>query len=328
MLLLDLPDELVSWAAQNLDIADDLVRLSITCKRLESLVRNSRFLWLTITFSKAGANRITDAQLAALLQRVHAVTCTTHLRLQYSKISGVGLLPLHGSTALQTLDLRQTHGPCAHYPVHHREHLDGEALLKLLKSLKDSTHDKHVFLPTVMQPDSVGHWWVDLIGGVGGDEALSKSIRVAMFDLKQSSLPCSDCKLSKEDSSTFNVACEDLSTWIACSICRGAHYRCDSCCETFICTGCSLTLCGTCVDTLDPNQKACANESCANWLCDVCAEHSLQTCAECNEEFCDACGEDGDEMPGSRFHCVACMEASEDDYFDDYEEEGEGSEEH
>ena len=40
-----------------------------------------------------------------------ARSCTALLRLQYCKISGVGLLPLQGSEVLQFLDLRQAHGP-------------------------------------------------------------------------------------------------------------------------------------------------------------------------------------------------------------------------
>ena len=181
-MLLDLADELLVWAFHGLDLADDLVRLSISCKKMAALLSSSRSLWLSIVFSKAGSGRITDLQLVALLQRVSAHACTQKVCLQYSKISGVGLLPLQGSAVLQLLDLRQTHGPFAQYPDP-RTYLDGEALLQLLESLllSKSTdgRGKHVFLPLEMQPDSVGHPWINL----AGDRAHAIRIREAMRSL-------------------------------------------------------------------------------------------------------------------------------------------------
>ena len=54
----------------------------------------------------------------------------------------------------------------------------------------------------------------------------------------------------------------------------------------------------------------CANDSCPNWLCNVCATDALRECAVCNEAFCEECGEDaGDEAPDGEFHCNACAEA-------------------
>ena len=135
MALLYLIDELLVLSFKGIDVADDLVRLSMSCKKLAALTSSSRVLWLNIVFSSAGSGRITDSQLAAFLKRVDARSCTALLRLQYCKISGVGLLPLQGSEVLQFLDLRQAHGPSAHYPDQ-RKYWDGEALLKLLESLQ------------------------------------------------------------------------------------------------------------------------------------------------------------------------------------------------
>ena len=130
-LLLDLADELVVSICADLELTDDLVCFSATNKKLQVLVSSSPHLWVNMLFSKAGAGRITDGQLATLLQRVSARTCTTLLRLQYSRISGVGLLPLEGSTCLRVLDLRQTHGPRAHYPDQGK-HWNAKALTQLL----------------------------------------------------------------------------------------------------------------------------------------------------------------------------------------------------
>ena len=193
MALLDLIDELLVWSFKGLDVADDLVRLSMSCKKLAALTSSSRVLWLNIVFSSAGSGRITDSQLAAFLKRVDARSCTALLRLQYCKISGVGLLPLQGSEVLQCLDLRQAHGPSAHYPDQ-RKYWDGEALLKLLESLQLSKpvngHGKHVFVPLEMKPDSVGHPWVNLVGS----EALADRIRAALRSLiVTGSLSCSAC---------------------------------------------------------------------------------------------------------------------------------------
>ena len=201
--MLDLIDELLVWSFKGLDVADDLVRLSMSCKKLAALTSSSRVLWLNIVFSSAGSGRITDSQLAAFLKRVDARSCTALLRLQYCKISGVGLLPLQGSEVLQFLDLRQAHGPSAHYPDR-RKYWDGEALLKLLESLQLSKpadgHGKHgkcfVFMPLQMQPDSVGHPFVDLVG----DEAITDRIRAALISLiVMGSLSCSACKDDKDD---------------------------------------------------------------------------------------------------------------------------------
>ena len=56
-------------------------------------------------------------------------------------------------------------------------------------------------------------------------------------------------------------------------------------------------------------EDMCANDSCPNWLCNVCATDALRECAVCNEAFCEECGEDGDEAPDGEFHCNACAEA-------------------
>ena len=119
------------------------------------------------------------------------------LRLQYSEISGAGLLPLQGSKVLQLLDLRQAHGPYAHYPDR-RKYWDGEALLQLLESLREPVdgRGRHVFMPLEMQPDSVGHPWVDLVG----DKALDRRIRNAFITLNvMGNLSCSACKDDKDD---------------------------------------------------------------------------------------------------------------------------------
>ena len=324
VLLLDLIDELLVWSFKGLDVADDLVRLSMSCKKLATLTSSSRSLWLNIVFSKAGSEKITDAQLAAFLQRVDARSCTALLRLQYCKISGVGLLPLQGSEVLQCLDLRQAHGPSAHYPDP-RKYWDGEALLKLLESLKlskpvDGHAGKHVFMPLVMQPDSVGHPWVDLVG----DDELTDRIQAALISLiVMGSLSCSACKDDKDDKDDKdNEDDEDDENdeddeddeekrmkLPACSVCRSTH--CEKCSSTFLCKGCSFTVCEACEPDLIPKEDVCANDSCPNWLCDVCVAGALQTCMGCEEEFCEACGEDGDEAPNGEFHCQDCIDSGE-----------------
>ena len=115
--LLSLPAELRRHAFSFLSLADHLVQLSMACKLLRGEVldhSDHQTLWRVIEFSHAAARRMTDSMLAMLLERVHAQECTTHLTLQYSSISGTGLLPLR-SGILRVLDLRQTHGPFASY---------------------------------------------------------------------------------------------------------------------------------------------------------------------------------------------------------------------
>ena len=323
MALLDLIDELLVWSFKGLDVADDLVRLSMSCKKLAALTSSSRVLWLNIVFSSAGSGRITDSQLAAFLKRVDARSCTALLRLQYCKISGVGLLPLQGSEVLQFLDLRQAHGPSAHYPDR-RKYWDGEALLKLLESLqlskpadghggKHGKHGKHVFVPLQMKPDSVGHPWIDLVG----DEAVTDRIRAALISLIVMGSLCSACKDDKDDQEDDDDQGDlvDVNQLPECSVCRSKH--CEKCSTSsfYLCAGCSLTVCEACESDL-PKAEVCANDSCPNWLCDVCETDALQTCAACDEKFCEECGEDGDEAPDGEFHCRACAEA----YWDELEE--------
>ena len=44
LLLLDLIDELLVWSFKGIDVADDLVRLSMSCKKLAALTSSSRVL--------------------------------------------------------------------------------------------------------------------------------------------------------------------------------------------------------------------------------------------------------------------------------------------
>ena len=152
-LLLGLPDELQVDIYRCVPHADQLVLLSITCKSLATAINGCRVLWQDIDFSLTASKQISDGQLAALLQRINAKECTTYLRLQYSTISGTGLLPLKGSGKLEFLDLRQSHGPTAQFGD--KPWWDGEALVALLESLHELIVPRHVLLPVTMQPSSV-----------------------------------------------------------------------------------------------------------------------------------------------------------------------------
>ena len=101
--LISLPAELRRHAFSFLSLADHLVQLSMACKLLHGEVLDDCDLWRVIKFSRAAARRMTDSMLAMLLERVRAQECTTHLTLQYSAISGTGLLPLR-SGVLRVLD--------------------------------------------------------------------------------------------------------------------------------------------------------------------------------------------------------------------------------
>ena len=316
--LLDLADELIVSVCENLEFTDDAVCLSATCEKLHALVSNSTHLWVNMIFSKAGAGRLTDVQLSALLQRVNARTCTTLLRLQYSEISGVGLLPLVGSTCLQVLDLRQTHGPCAHYPDEGK-HWDCQALLQLLESLTLSNlangRAKHVFLSFDMAPDSVGHPRVNLLG----DDEVRNHIFNVVLDLRTMGSP--PPKYSGSQLLMLPGAMEAIDgplKCIECSVCQGAAGgAARGVCELLtFCNGCSLSICSSCEAYRLEKKCCCANDDCRNFLCEVCEDCSLATCAMCDDEFCDACGQDGDEMPDGEFCCYACVDdfSEDEDY--------------
>lgn len=279
-------------------LLEDLIHASSACKQFEALINNERRLWSHIVFPKAASKVITDCQLAALLTRVHAKECTTLLRLHFSDISGRGLLPLC-SGALITLDLRQTHGPCAHYP-NERTYWDGEALVTLLTSLEEGDtaggHGIHVFLPTVMEPDSVGHPWVPLVS----DEATERRIRGTMLSLKaMGQQACCMCDGSDEDSASDSGAAVE-----ECSVCLKTH--CTSCAGFYFCTACSFTACEACATDL-PKKYSCDNgDQCRGmWRCDVC-ENIPGTCFGCGGKFCDSCGRQDDETPEAEFYCKRC----------------------
>ena len=310
MTLLALPNELLRHVLSLLVLAEHKVQTSMTCKLLNTEVTTMRELWCSIEFSHAAARRITDTQLADFLERIRAREYTKHICLQFTKICGTGLLPLLRSNVLHTLDLRQAHGPCASY--HGERYWDGAALLSLLEDFdkRESRVDEctHIFLPLVMAPDSVGHPWVDLVDV----EDTASRIHDLMIGLKRTS-PCCD-------NSVVLGTTIDVTAAIECSVCLESMCAADDCneCEhVFVCSGCTFTACSSCEPGL-PWAKRCENEDCPQWLCTVCAAHSLMTCVSCSGLFCERCGRDGDEAPEGDFYCTACEDA--------YWEEAEDSE--
>lgn len=293
--LLGLPNELLISVCYQLPHADHLVLLSMACKWLATRIAGSRLLWQRIDFSLAASKRISDRQLAALLERVHAKECTTYICLQYSKISGVGLLPIRGSRCLQLLDLRQSHGPSAWYPAN-KAYWNGNALVKVLMSLDGGEHGKHVLLPVIMQPDSVGHPYTELV-----DRRNEHGRKIDIMDL-QESLKLMGVQACCE--------CESASEVQECSNCFERF--CNECLPMFECHSCSFVACMSCVKDFAPDE-ICANKRCPRWLCDVCSYCSLNTCVRCKCKFCDSCGRWDDESPEGEPYCAPC----EDEYWEE-----------
>ena len=324
--LLSLPAELRCHAFSFLSLADHLVQLSMACKLLRDEVLNHRGLWHIIEFSRAAARRMSDSMLAMLLECVHAQECTTHLTLQYSSISGTGLLPLR-SGVLRVLDLRQTHGPCASY--HGDKYWDGAALLSLLEDMAERTArtatGAHAFLPLEMSPDSYNHPMVDL---VADDQATAGRIWQLQYQMTQVPMVCArEPNTHDTDGSAGcqDSVCQKERPALECSICHAANClpesheseRCFQCDITLRCHRCDFTVCSFCEEDL-PRKARCNNADCPQWLCDVCEPDILMKCYSCGAKFCDhsACGIGAcDEAPEGEPHCKACWERYEEEEY-------------
>ena len=320
--LTSLPAELRLHAFSFLSLADHLVQLSMACKLFRGEVLDHRDLWRVIEFSRAAARRMTDSMLAMLLERVRAQECTTHLTLQYSSISGTGLLPLR-SGVLHMLDLRQTHGPCASY--HGDKYWDGAALLSVLEDMAERTActaaGAHAFLPLRMSSDSYNHPMVDL---VVNDQATAGRIWELQYRMTQVPMVCAkEPSTHDTDGSAGSQDNDDQKDRPAleCSICHAANClpesheseMCSQCDVTLRCRSCDFTVCSFCEDDL-PRKARCNNVYCPQWLCDVCEPDILMECHSCGAKFCDhvACGIGAcDEAPEGEPLCNGCLERYE-----------------
>lgn len=101
-----LPPEILLSIARSVPLVD-LFTLGICCKNLAAVAAQGE-LWKRIELPRRVAIRCTDTWLAHLLERVDARSHTESISLKCCiKVSGSGLSPLQGSTALREVDLRR-----------------------------------------------------------------------------------------------------------------------------------------------------------------------------------------------------------------------------
>ena len=328
-LLDDLSTGLLGHLLRYLDVAS-LAQTAATCRTLRRFILQEETwhdiagessLWRVVDFGLVPtAARLTDEQLAALLQQCRARERTQILRLTgCTALTGVGLEPLRGSHVLREADLwldKTTRvGPVE---------LDLDVVLPLLNSMPPMTVTPEMNLPqnsstpsvlslVKMRPqrrdanlhecfdDRVSDWFAEY------HEALEA-------DCRNRNIYCGHCQdsfVSIRSVEVFSYAycqeCEQYSCWgpggRGCKFtnrCRRCHLqsclfsdRCAKNVEFLNCAVCNIIFCEDCTDF--GADMFCENfENCLHVYCPPCSD-VCEPCGECEKTFCPDCIEEHEE---------------------------------